>query len=45
MPITDSIPVRTPRDFEHFSATMTAHERSENAVVQEGYNEDLGLLD
>lgn len=36
---------RAGRDFEHFSATMTAHERSENAVVQEGYNEDLGLLD
>ena len=36
---------RAGRDFEHFSASMTAHERSENAVVQEGYNEDLGLLD
>ena len=36
---------RAGRDFDHFSATMTAHERSENAVVQEGYNEDLGLLD
>ena len=36
---------RAGRDFEHFTATMTAHERSENAVVQEGYNEDLGLLD
>ena len=36
---------RAGRDFEHFSATMSAHERSENAVVQEGYNEDLGLLD
>jgi hypothetical protein len=24
---------------------MTAHERSENAVVQEGYNEDLGLME
>lgn len=36
---------RAGRDFERFSATMTAHERSENAVVQEGYNEDLGLLD
>ncbi len=31
------------RDFEHFAATMREHERSENAVVQEGYNEDLGL--
>lgn len=36
---------RAGRDFEHFSNTMQAHERSENAVVQEGYNEDLGLLD
>lgn len=36
---------RAGRDFERFSASMTAHERSENAVVQEGYNEDLGLLD
>jgi len=36
---------RAGRDFDHFSATMTAHERSENAVVQDGYNEDLGLLD
>ena len=36
---------RAGRDFEHFSTTMQAHERSENAVVQEGYNEDLGLLD
>ncbi|NBW97697.1 MAG: hypothetical protein EBR28_13470 [Planctomycetia bacterium] len=33
------------RDFEHFAATMWEHERSENTVVQEGYNEDLGLLD
>jgi iron-sulfur cluster repair protein YtfE (RIC family) len=31
--------------FEVFSAHMTAHERSENAVVQEGYNEDLGLVE
>jgi len=36
---------RAGRDFEQFSITMQAHERSENAVVQEGYNEDLGLLD
>lgn len=32
-------------DFEIFSAHMAAHERSENAVVQEGYNEDLGLVE
>ena len=36
---------RAGRDFERFSITMQAHERSETAVVQEGYNEDLGLLD
>lgn len=33
------------RAYDCFSAHMQAHERSENAVVQEGYNEDLGLLD
>ena len=31
------------RDFECFADHLTAHERNENAVVQEGYNEDLGL--
>ena len=31
--------------FAAFTAHMMAHERSENAVVQEGYNEDLGLVD
>lgn len=31
--------------FAGFAAHMLAHERSENAVVQEGYNEDLGLVD
>jgi len=36
---------RAGHDFEAFAANMSAHERSENAVVQEGYNEDLGLLD
>ena len=30
-------------DFEAFTTHMLAHERSENAVLQEGYNEDLGL--
>lgn len=30
-------------DFECFADHLTAHERNENAVVQEGYNEDLGL--
>jgi iron-sulfur cluster repair protein YtfE (RIC family) len=36
---------RANHDFEAFSARMTAHERSENAVVQSGYNEDLGLTE
>ena len=31
--------------FEAFAANMAAHERSENMVVQEGYNEDLGLVE
>ena len=31
--------------FEAFAAHMAAHERSENMVVQEGYNEDLGLVE
>lgn len=33
------------RDFEAFARHLMAHERSENAIVQEGYNEDLGLTD
>jgi hypothetical protein len=32
-------------DFEAFTTHMREHERNENAVVQEGYNEDLGLVD
>lgn len=32
-------------DYEAFAAQMTAHERRENAVLQEGYNEDLGLAE
>lgn len=31
--------------FEAFASHLLAHERNENAVVQEGYNEDLGLAD
>jgi iron-sulfur cluster repair protein YtfE (RIC family) len=31
--------------FEAFMRHMQAHERAENAVVQQGYNEDLGLDD
>ena len=34
---------RADRDFARFCARLLAHERNENAVVQEGYNEDLGL--
>lgn len=34
---------RAGRDFEDFCGHLLAHERNENAVVQEGYNEDLGL--
>jgi len=33
------------RDFEAFAARLLTHERNENAVVEEGYNEDLGLAD
>jgi hypothetical protein len=33
------------RDFEVFASHLLAHERNENAVVQQGYNEDLGLVD
>jgi hypothetical protein len=33
------------RDFDAFAQHLVAHERNENAVVQEGYNEDLGLTD
>jgi len=32
-------------DFEAFASHLLAHERNENAVLQEGYNEDLGLGD
>lgn len=32
-------------DFEAFASRLLAHERNENAVLQEGYNEDLGLAD
>ncbi len=35
----------TGQAFAGFAAHMMAHERSENALVQEGYNEDLGLVD
>lgn len=35
--------IRAGRDFEDFSAHLLAHERNEHAVVQAGFNEDLGL--
>ncbi|MFM8579176.1 MAG: hypothetical protein ACKOCN_10315 [Planctomycetaceae bacterium] len=31
--------------FEAFSRRLLDHERQENAVVQEGYNEDFGLVE
>ena len=31
--------------FDRFCQHLLTHERNENAVVQEGYNEDLGLVD
>jgi hypothetical protein len=34
---------RACHDFEDFCGHLLAHERNEHAVVQEGYNEDLGL--
>ncbi len=36
---------KADRDFAAFAQHLLAHERNENAVVQEGYNEDLGLTD
>jgi hypothetical protein len=35
---------RVDRGYEGFARHLVAHEKSENAVVQEGYNEDLGLV-
>lgn len=34
---------RAAADFERLADHILDHERQENAVVQEGYNEDLGL--
>lgn len=31
--------------FDKFARHLVAHERSENSIVQEGYNEDTGLTD
>jgi hypothetical protein len=41
--IPESSWARAGRDFERFCTHLLAHERNENAVVQAGYNEDLGL--
>ena len=35
----------TAAAFERFAAHMSEHERRENAVVQDGYNENLGLVE
>ena len=34
---------RADCDYEQFVQHLMEHERNENAVVQEGYNEDLGF--
>jgi len=44
-PVDSGAWARTNSGFATFSTRMTAHERSENAVVQAGYNEDLGLME
>jgi len=50
----DKLPAQDVRDaswdeaahgFAAFTEHLLAHERNENAVVQQGYNEDLGLVD
>lgn len=50
----DKLPARDVRDaswddaalgFAAFSDHLLAHERNENAVVQQGYNEDFGFSD
>jgi hypothetical protein len=33
------------QDVDHFTMRLLDHERRENKVVQQGYNEDLGLVD
>ena len=32
-------------DFESFATHIMSHEKLENSVIQDGYNEDLGLID
>ena len=52
--LVDKMPVRDIRDaswddaalgFAAFTDHLLAHERNENAVVQQGYNEDFGFSD
>jgi hypothetical protein len=46
LPASDAPPsewTRAAADFELLTTHLLDHERQENAVVQEGYNEDLGL--
>jgi hypothetical protein len=43
--IDDEVWRQAGHDFEVFASHLLAHERNENAVVQQGYNEDLGLVD
>lgn len=47
LPVSDdpSAWVTAASDFAVFADHLLEHERNENAVVQEGYNEDLGLVD
>lgn len=33
------------QDVDRFATRLLDHERRENSVVQQGYNEDLGLAD
>jgi hypothetical protein len=44
-PFTDSSWNDATGGFARFADHMATHERSENGVVQEGYNEDLGLME
>ena len=47
LPVSDSAAAwaTAASHFTAFIDHLIAHERNENAVVQEGYNEDLGLVD
>lgn len=47
LPVSDSAAAwaTATSEFAAFTGHLHAHERNENAVMQEGYNEDLGLVD